>query len=89
MNDLVKCRNIQEMCLLFGYDIESHIIKTRDNYLLTAQRIVKLDGVRERKSTGKVVYFHHGLLQDSEIWVSMIDKNSNLPFVLYDLGYDV
>lgn len=89
MNDLVKCRNIQEMCLLFGYDIESHIIKTRDNYILTAQRIVKLDGVRERKSIGKVVYFHHGLLQDSEIWVSMIDKNSNLPFVLYDLGYDV
>lgn len=90
MNGLVKCRNVQEMCLLFGYDVESHIIKTRDNYLLTAQRLVKVDDVCERRrSNGKVVYFHHGLLQDSEIWVTMIDKDSNLPFILYDLGYDV
>lgn len=25
----------------------------------------------------------------SEIWVTMIDKYQNLPFILYDLGYDV
>lgn len=90
MNDIVKSRNIQEMCLLFGYDIESHVIKTRDNYLLTIQRIVKIDDMfLKRASNGKVVYLHHGLLQDSEIWVTMIDKNSNLPFILYELGYDV
>lgn len=90
MNDLVKSKNIQDMCLIFGYDVESHIIKTEDNYLLTIQRLIKLDTtIMENTRNGKVVYFHHGLLQDSEIWVSMIDKDSNLPFILYDLGYDV
>jgi len=38
---------------------------------------------------GKVVYMHHGLLMCSEIWVTMIDEHENLPFILYELGYDV
>lgn len=87
MTDLLNSNNIKEMCQFFGYDIESRILKTDDNYFLTIQRISKPNSFTRRN--GKVVYLHHGLLMSSEIWVTMLDKNLNLPFLLYDLGYDV
>lgn len=87
MTDILNSSNIQEMCQLFGYDVESRIVKTDDNYFLTVQRITKPNSTTKRN--GKVVYLHHGLLMNSEIWVTMLEKNLNLPFVLYDLGYDV
>ncbi|KAK6461098.1 triglyceride lipase-cholesterol esterase [Scheffersomyces coipomensis] len=88
MIGLLNAKNIREMCQLFGYDVESRIVQTKDNYLLTIQRIIK-PGLIERQPNGKVIYLHHGLLMSSEIWVTMIDKYSNLPFLLYELGYDV
>lgn len=87
MTGLLNSKNILEMCALFGYDVESRIIRTEDDYLLTVQRIIKPGSHVPRN--GKVVYLHHGLLMCSEIWVTMLDKECNLPFVLYDLGYDV
>lgn len=87
MTALMNSENLQEMCNLFGYDVESHVVRTQDGYLLTLQRIFKPGDQTPRN--GKVVYMHHGLLMCSEIWVTMIDEKSNLPFVLYDLGYDV
>lgn len=87
MIDLLNSNNIKEMCQFFGYDVESRILKTNDNYFLTVQRICKPGSVTKRN--GKIVYLHHGLLMSSEIWVTMLDKNHNLPFLLYDLGYDV
>lgn len=87
MTDLLNAENIQEMCQLFGYDIENRIVQTKDSYLLTIHRITNL--VNPRPRNGKVIYLHHGLLMDSEIWVTMLEKNLNLPFILYDLGYDV
>lgn len=88
MTSLLNSTHIQEMCRLFGYDVESYIVKTTDGYLLTVQRVVRKNGP-PRQSNGKVVYFHHGLLMCSEIWVTMLEKEQNLPFVLYELGYDV
>lgn len=88
MTGLLNSKNIQEMVSLFGYDVENRIVRTEDDYLLTIQRIVKR-GPDQTPRNGKVVYMHHGLLMCSEVWVTMIDKESNLPFVLYDLGYDV
>ncbi|RCK67626.1 Sterol esterase TGL1 [Candida viswanathii] len=85
MIELLNAENIEQMVKLFGYDIESRIVKTDDDYLLTIHRIKG----KNRPSNGKVVYLHHGLLMCSEIWVTMIDKYQNLPFILYDLGYDV
>lgn len=87
MSGLLNSRSIQDMCKLFGYDVESRVIRTQDDYLLTVQRITKPG--REVPRNGKVIYMHHGLLMCSEIWVTMIEEKDNLPFVLYELGYDV
>ncbi|ODV64950.1 alpha/beta-hydrolase [Hyphopichia burtonii NRRL Y-1933] len=86
MTDLLNSSSIQEMCQLFGYDVENEIVRTDDGYFLTIQRILK-NG--QANKGGRVIYLHHGLLMNSEIWVTMLDKHSNLPFILYDLGYDV
>lgn len=82
-----NANSIDEMCQIYGYGIESRIVKTEDNYLITLHRIT---GDREATNQSrKVVYLHHGLLMSSEVWVTMLEKHQNLPFVLYDLGYDV
>lgn len=87
MIDILNSPDFQTTCSFFGYDVESHIIRTKDNYLLTAHRIVRPGSHIARN--GKVVYLHHGLLMSSEIWVTMLERHLNLPFLLYDLGYDV
>ncbi|GEQ67546.1 hypothetical protein JCM33374_g1211 [Metschnikowia sp. JCM 33374] len=93
MTSLLNSRNIEEMCSLFGYAVENRIVKTNDGYLLTIQRLTgskdSSGKVRESPRNGKVVYLHHGLLMCSEIWVTMLEKDQNLPFLLYDLGYDI
>ncbi|CAK9440457.1 uncharacterized protein LODBEIA_P45570 [Lodderomyces beijingensis] len=86
MVELLNANNVQEMVSLFGYDIETRIVTTKDKYLLSVHRI---KGRKPREPNGKVIYLHHGLLMCSEIWVTMLEKYQNLPFILYDLGYDV
>lgn len=88
MTGMLNSKSIHEMCRLFGYDIENRIVRTKDGYLLTVHRITRLDGTSAPRN-GKTVYLHHGLLMNSEIWVTMLEKEQNLPFVLYELGYDV
>lgn len=88
MTGILNSKNIVEMCQLFDYNIENHIVCTRDGYLLTVHRITKKD-CSPTVRNGKVIYLHHGLLMSSEIWVTMLEKNQNLPYVLYELGYDV
>lgn len=87
MIDILNSPDFESTCSLFGYDVESHIIRTKDNYLLTAHRIVRPGSHIARN--GKVIYLHHGLLMSSDIWVTMLERHQNLPFLLYDLGYDV
>lgn len=87
MIDMINSDSIQEMVALFGYEVESRVIQTQDNYFLTLHRLVKPNDDVPRN--GRTVYLHHGLLMSSEIWVTMLNKNQNLPFVLYELGYDV
>lgn len=36
-----------------------------------------------------VVYLHHGLLMNSEVWVVNTDAKKSIAFALVDLGYDV
>jgi pimeloyl-ACP methyl ester carboxylesterase len=36
-----------------------------------------------------VVYLHHGLLMNSEVWVCLTDEQRALPFVLVEKGFDV
>ncbi|CAD1809206.1 alpha/beta hydrolase fold family protein [Candida parapsilosis] len=87
MIEMLNADTIHDMVSLFGYEIESRIVTTKDSYLLTLHRL--RGGSSIRVPNGKVVYLHHGLLMCSEVWVTMIEKYQNLPFILYDLGYDV
>jgi lysosomal acid lipase/cholesteryl ester hydrolase len=41
-------------------------------------------------STGKpVVYLHHGLLMNSEVWVCLTDAERSVAFSLAERGFDV
>ncbi|KAH9956208.1 triacylglycerol lipase [Russula dissimulans] len=89
-----KANDFEELCAIFGYhNVEEHVVLTKDGYLLGIHRIpgpkcapAPLPGT----STGKpVVYLHHGLLMNSEIWVCLTSPERSVPFVLAELGYDV
>lgn len=85
-DEIRSAHGFVEICKLFGYKAEEHIVQTADGYLLGVHRI---RGRRGLISKNKVVYFHHGLLMNSEIWICNLDSENCLPFILADLGYDV
>lgn len=70
---------------MFGIEIEDHIVRTEDDYLLTVHRIAPAPG----NYNGQVVYLHHGLLMCSDIWMCNTVRERNLPLVLHELGFDV
>jgi lysosomal acid lipase/cholesteryl ester hydrolase len=83
---------------LFGYYAEEHVVQTTDGYLLGIHRLPYKRGeehegvlVNARPSSGKkpVVYLHHGLLMNSEVWVCITEEERCLPFALVERGYDV
>lgn len=93
---VAKARGFVEMCEIFGYDAEEHIVRTSDGYLLGLHRIGGPKGSDWRKSARSslksdkpVVYLHHGLLMNSEVWVAVTDASRSLPFALAEMGYDV
>ncbi|KAI9788752.1 MAG: cholesterol esterase [Peltula sp. TS41687] len=84
------------MCALYGYDAEEHIVQTTDGYLLGLHRLGWRKGEERLKVNGgpnsikkKVVYLHHGLLMNSEVWVCITEPERCLPFQLVHRGYDV
>ncbi|SCU90113.1 LANO_0D07624g1_1 [Lachancea nothofagi CBS 11611] len=82
---LRDAKDIHEMGQIFGIDIEDHIVRTEDDYLLTLHRIVP----NPANSNGQIVYLHHGLLMCSDVWMCHTARECNLPLVLYSLGFDV
>ncbi|SCU94580.1 LADA_0G09472g1_1 [Lachancea dasiensis] len=82
---LRDAKDIHEMAQVFGVEIEDHIVRTEDNYLLTLHRLVP----NPANSNGQVVYLHHGLLMCSDVWMCHTVRECNLPLVLYSLGFDV
>ena len=85
-----------DICALFGYYAEEHVVQTGDGYLLGLHRLAWRKGEEEEKvNNGKnsirknVVYLHHGLLMNSEVWVCLTDEQRCLPFKLVERGYDV
>jgi hypothetical protein len=85
-----------DLCALFGYCAEEHVVQTGDGYLLGLHRLAWRKGEEDQKvNNGKksirknVVYMHHGLLMNSEVWVCLTDEQRCLPFKLVDKGYDV
>ena len=86
------------MCAVFGYEAEEHVLQTKDGYLLCLHRICRKKGepysaigsnLRDKVKRKPVVYLHHGLLMNSEVWVCQIDEKLSLPFRLVEEGYDV
>ncbi|TVY86091.1 putative lipase [Lachnellula willkommii] len=85
-----------DICALYGYYAEEHIVQTGDGYLLGLHRLAWRRGEEElkvnhgRNSLKKnVIYMHHGLLMNSEVWVCLTDEQRCLPFKLVEAGYDV
>jgi lysosomal acid lipase/cholesteryl ester hydrolase len=83
---------------LFGYHAEEHVVQTADGYLLGIHRLPckrgeERDGVLVNAGPGSitkpVVYLHHGLLMNSEVWVCITEEERCLPFALVEQGYDV
>ncbi|CAE6457182.1 unnamed protein product, partial [Rhizoctonia solani] len=93
VEEVRAAEDFEELCQLWGYTSESHVVQTKDGYMLGLHRLpnprneVSLHpGTRNKKP---VVYLHHGLLMNSEVWVCLTDRERCLPFILADAGYDV
>ncbi|KAI1768175.1 alpha/beta-hydrolase [Hypoxylon sp. FL1150] len=85
-----------ELCAMYGYTAEEHVLQTKDGFLLGVHRLAWRKGEEDLKVNDgpasikkPVVYLHHGLLMNSEVWVCLTDAERCLPFVLVDRGYDV
>ncbi|OQD74284.1 hypothetical protein PENDEC_c011G03969 [Penicillium decumbens] len=94
--DIAEASDFVEICALFGYEAEEHIVQTGDGYLLGLHRLPYRkgeEGARVNQGAGsiskKVVYLHHGLLMSSEVWVALTHEHRCLPFQLVEKGYDV
>ncbi|TFK44443.1 triacylglycerol lipase [Crucibulum laeve] len=90
---VLNAKDFGELCAIYGYTHEEHVVLTKDGYLLGLHRLPSKQGEKKSNpgtSTGKpVVYLHHGLLMNSEVWVCLTDRERALPFVLVEQGYDV
>ena len=71
-------------------------MQTGDGYLLGLHRLAWRKGeedVKVNHGSGSirknVVYMHHGLMMNSEVWVCLTDEERCLPFRLVEKGYDV
>lgn len=96
VTSIAQASDFVELCELFGYYAEEHIVQTGDGYLLGLHRLGCRRGEEDmRINSGpgsikkKVVYLHHGLMMNSDVWVCLSEKEQCLPFQLVDRGYDV
>ncbi|KKY33914.1 putative sterol esterase tgl1 [Diaporthe ampelina] len=85
-----------ELCELYGYTAEEHVVQTDDGYLLGLHRLAWKRGEEDIKINSgpnsvqkRVIYLHHGLLMNSEVWVCLTDAQKVLPFILVERGFDV
>ncbi|KAJ6443846.1 triglyceride lipase-cholesterol esterase [Purpureocillium lavendulum] len=85
-----------ELCRIWGYEAEEHIVQTKDGFLLGVHRLQWRKGEEgtkvncgPRSVKKRVAYLHHGLLMNSEVWVCLTDEQRCLPFELLERGFDV
>ncbi|KAH6644249.1 Alpha/Beta hydrolase protein [Boeremia exigua] len=95
---IANAGDFAELCDIYGYYCEEHIVQTGDGYLLGLHRLGWKrgeEGARVNPGPGKdglrkkVVYLHHGLMMNSEVWVCLTQRERCLPFELVERGYDV
>ena len=96
VTSIAQASDFVEICDLFGYYAEEHIVQTGDGYLLGLHRLGwRRDEVSRPVNRGpnslqkRVIYMHHGLLMNSEVWVCLTEEEKCLPFLLVERGYDV
>ncbi|TKA52121.1 hypothetical protein B0A55_13131, partial [Friedmanniomyces simplex] len=72
---IAHAQDFVELCNLFGYYAEEHVVQTGDGYLLGLHRLGWKKGEEDHpvnagpgSTQKKVVYLHHGLLMNSEVW---------------------
>ena len=60
-----QAKDFEELCAVYGYTPEEHLVQTKDGYLLVIHRLPSRKGearARPGTPTGKpVVYLHHGV----------------------------
>lgn len=97
-NAIASASDFTELCELYGYYCEEHIVQTGDGYLLGLHRLGWKRGEEGERVNGgpgksglkkKVVYLHHGLMMNSDVWVCLTERERCLPFELVERGYDV
>lgn len=94
-SSIANASDFVELCELNGYYAEEHIVQTKDGYLLGLHRLGWRRGEEDVKVNvnggvkKKVVYLHHGLLMNSDVWVCSTERERCLPFELVEKGYDV
>lgn len=71
-------------------------MQTKDGYLLGLHRLQWRRGEEGQPVNSgrnalrkRVVYMHHGLLMNSEVWVCQTDEKRCLAFELVERGFDV
>ena len=71
-------------------------MQTTDGYLLCLHRLAWKRGEEEQRTNSSkggvkkpIIYLHHGLMMNSEIWVCLTDEERCLVFRLVEMGYDV
>nr|XP_026499503.1 lipase 3-like [Vanessa tameamea] len=76
-----------QLATLHGKRVESHVVLTKDGYLLTLHRL--RNSFEEGNKIGNfTVLLHHGLLGSSADWILLGPENS-LPYILSSGGCDV
>ncbi|ORY83263.1 Alpha/Beta hydrolase protein [Protomyces lactucae-debilis] len=101
MHSIQDAHTFDEMCAEFGYEAQEHVVQTQDGYILCLHRLCHTraelaerdrergSGERPRPLKKPVVYLHHGLMMNSEVWVCNLEEERQLPFILVERGYDV
>ena len=96
VSSIANASDFVDLCGLYGYYAEEHVVQTKDGYLLGLHRLgwrKREEGLRVNAGEGSVlktvVYLHHGLMMNSEVWVCLTEKERCLPFMLVERGYDV
>jgi lysosomal acid lipase/cholesteryl ester hydrolase len=96
VQQIVRASDFVELCEIYGYSAEEHVVQTQDGYLLGLHRLAWKRGEEDQRVNAgpgsvqkKVIFCMHGLLMNSEVWVCLTEKERCLPFALVDQGYDV
>ncbi|CCE73271.1 Piso0_000302 [Millerozyma farinosa CBS 7064] len=88
-NTIIRASNIVDLAAAYGYIVREHVVTTKDEYVLVIHKIEKPGAATNDLSRKKIVYFHHGLLTNSELFLLGDSKEKNLPYLLVERGYEV